>query len=289
MNSLPVLVIHAGAAELPANQMEADQARASLHRIAAETYERLQSESALDSVVWAVTQLEDDPQFNAGTGGKLQSDGVARLSAALMDGHRKRFSGVVNLEETKNPILVAKKLLEENDRVLASEGAQVYARAAKFPPYDPITEKSYSEWQAKAKRSPRSFREGHGTVGAVAVDRSGNLAAATSTGGKGVEIVGRVSDSATAAGTYASRLAAVSATGIGEEIVEHALATKIVTRVDDGLTLSEAMARTFSEFRNFGGRGGVIAVDAQGNFAVETSTPCILHAIATSKGVVGYP
>jgi L-asparaginase len=280
---LPALAIHAGAGNFPLSKGARQIAHESLSRIAAEAYIRLRRGTALKAVAWAVSQLEDDPQFNAGTGGKLQSDGIARLTASIMDGFAPRFSGVMNIEQVKNPVLVAKKLLRFEDRVLTGQGARRFARQNDFRPYNPITDQSWQEWrEGKGKTK-------FGTVGAVAVDAKGRLAAATSTGGKGMELVGRVSDSATVAGNFASKSAAVSCTGLGEEIVEHALAARIVVRVDDGATLREAFQKTFREFKKLGFRAGAIGVDRSGHVEVAKTTPTILYVACTPSHVRGYP
>jgi L-asparaginase len=155
--------------------------------------------------------------------------------------------------------------------------------------YNPITEESWSEWRKKSGASHAAPERVFGTVGAVAVDLDGRLAAATSTGGKGSAYPGRVGDTATVAGNYASNRAAVSATGFGDEIVDLGLAIRIVTRVDDGCCLEEAFRKTFREARRFGVRAGAIGVDRKGNVVVVTTTPCILHAIRTPSGITTYP
>src|SRR5438477_10534351 len=125
---LPAIIIHAGAGKYLGSAHKEERARESLQRIVSESYKRLQTKSAIEVVTFAITELENDSQFNAGTGGKLQRDGVARLTAALMDGDQHRFAGVINIEQVKNPILTAKELLKEKDRVLAGEGAVAFAR-----------------------------------------------------------------------------------------------------------------------------------------------------------------
>ena len=287
--SLPALVIHAGAGKFLASKTKEARAREALRRIVDEAYARLARRPALEVVIWAVAQMEDDPQFNAGTGAKLQSDGIARLTATLMDGEQHRFAGVVNIEEVKNPVLVAAELLKEKDRVLAGDGARAFARSRGFPKYNPVTEEAWSAWKRKLERRAQESAETFGTVGAVAVDRRGRTAAAASTGGKGMEYPGRVADTASIAGTYASKSAAVVASGVGEEIVELGLAHRIVTRVDDGRSLKDAFAETFKEVVRHGGRMGAIGVDDRGNVRVRTTTECILHAWRTPKERAGYP
>jgi len=171
---------------------------------------------------------------------------------------------------------------------VAAHGAIQYARREGFSVYNPVTEARRLEWE-KQKGQDSIPHKSFGTVGAVSLDTEGKLAAATSTGGKGMEVQGRVSDSATVAGTYASKKAAVSATGEGEEIVEMGLAVRIVTRVDDGKSLSYAFKRTFQEFQKNQFKIGAIGVDIKGKVAIHSTTACILHCAKTPKRLFGYP
>ena len=258
---MPSLIIHGGAGRLEGGGVSPDQSEQALAAIYASAWERLLAEGARAAVVEAVRLLEDDELFNAGTGSKLQRDGQARLSAALMDGRAGRFAGVINIRAVRNPILVAARLLEEDHRVLAGEEALAWARQQGFAPYDPVTPRRLTEYRQKLESSS-------GTVGAVAVDAAGYLCAATSTGGTGFEIPGRVSDSATVAGTYAAPEAGVSCTGIGEQIVSLAVAARVVIRVRDGLSLREAVARTVAEGNALGHHFGLIALDRHGQAVV---------------------
>ncbi|MBI4358250.1 MAG: isoaspartyl peptidase/L-asparaginase, partial [Candidatus Omnitrophica bacterium] len=198
------LIIHAGAGSYPKDSERAERIRKKLKDICKFGYDFLKKHTAVETVVEVVRQLEDWPETNAGTGAMLQSDGNARLSASLMDGRLMRFSGVINIENIKNPILVAKLLQDEADQVLAAEGANQFARQRGFASYDLRTRESVKKWQEvmKMKKAQK-----YGTVGACALDSNGHLAAATSTGGKGGERVGRVSDSALPAGNYANSYA----------------------------------------------------------------------------------
>ena len=232
----------------------------SLKAIAAKAFDYLQSHTAEETAVYAVSLLEDDTLYNAGTGSQIQSDGKIRMSASLMNGENQKFSGVINIENVKNPIQIARVLMKENDRVLGGAGAKIYATANGFEDYSTEIPQRRKEYEEKVKNG------GKGTVGCVALDRDGHLAAATSTGGKGFEIVGRISDSATVAGNYANRYCAVSCTGVGEDIVSNATAAKIVTRVTDGMNLEEAFEKTFAELKEIDGFAGAIAIDRNGNF-----------------------
>ncbi|CAM3766057.1 isoaspartyl peptidase/L-asparaginase [Flavobacterium gelidilacus] len=243
-----------------------------LLRIVKDSYTYMETHSALETVVFAVSLLEDDALFNAGIGSQIQSDGKIRMSASLMDGVTNKFSGVINIEEVKNPIQVAEISLNVDDRVLSGEGATDFARKNGFEKFSTEIPQRKAEYEAKAKSN------GQGTVGCVAFDKNGNIAVATSTGGKGFEIVGRVSDSATVAGNYANAYCGVSLTGVGEDITSNATAAKIVTRVTDGFTLEQAFEKTFEELKPYDGFAGAIAIDKNGNMFHQDSHPTMVFA-----------
>ncbi len=243
-----------------------------LKSIAEKTHAYLKNHTAEETVVYGVKLLEDDELFNAGTGSQIQSDGRIRMSAALMNGETQRFSGVMNVEHVRNPIELAFALKNENDRVLGGSGAGLYAQQHGFEKYSPETEQRRREFEEKKANG------GKGTVGCVALDVNGKLAAATSTGGKGFELPGRISDSATVAGNFANAHCAVSCTGVGEDIVSNATAAKIVTRVTDGMSLSAAFEKTFSELKEINGFAGAIAIDRNGNIFHQDSEPTMVYA-----------
>lgn len=244
----------------------------SLKEIASKSFDFLKNHSAEETVVFAVKLLEDDELYNAGTGSQIQSDGKIRMSASLMNGETQKFSGVINIENVKNPIDVAKILMKEDDRVLGGNGAKMYAESNGIKDFSTEIPQRRKEYEEKIKNG------GKGTVGCVAWDKNGKLAAATSTGGKGFEIVGRISDSATVAGNYANEHCAVSCTGVGEDIVSNATAAKIVTRVTDGMSLEDAVQKTFVELKKIDGFAGAIAIDKDGNIAHQDSHPTMVFA-----------
>ena len=272
----PVLVIHGGTGRRPDGKRLA-RLRRSLRAVAEEAYAHLRAHSALESVVFAVQRLEDDPLFNAGTGSVLQRDGTVRMSASVMDGARQRFAAVLNIERVRYPIAVAHALLDEDDRVLAGTGATRFARSHGIPPWDPVTALRRRQWERRL-RDPSS----RGTVGAVALDRAGRLAAATSTGGKGCERVGRVSDSGLPAGNYANRQAAISCTGLGEDIMDEGLAVRIAQQVSDGSSLARACTRTFRELSARRRYAGAIALDQRGRWVWATTLPTIFAVAQTA-------
>jgi L-asparaginase len=248
-----------------------------------EAYARLASATALDAVVMAVARLEDDPAFNAGTGSVLQADGRARLSASVMDGCRRRFAAVLNIERVRAPVLVARRLLEEDDRVLSGPEAGAFARAQGFEDWDPVTPERRRQWEAK-----RKDRE-QGTVGAVALDRDGRLAAATSTGGKWLARPGRVSDSGQPVGNYADDTAAVSCTGLGEHIVEEALAVRLSMDIAGGRSPAQAFSRALRALRRDGRHAAAIGVDRRGRVAWMTTEPALWLVARTADGRATIP
>lgn len=275
----PKIIIHGGFfSESGTNDEIKSAKQEALKDIVMKAHGFLMGHNALDTVVYAVSLLEDCELFNAGTGSQIQSDGKIRLSAGLMDGVSGKFSGVINVEDIKNPIQVAKTLMEFDDRVLSGVGAQDFARQNDFPYYNPVVPQRLKEYQEKLDSSI-----GLGTVGCVALDSRGKLAAGTSTGGKGFEIPGRVSDSATAAGNFVNKHAGISCTGVGEDIVSAGLATKIVTRVTDGLSLEEATKRSFSELQEYGGFAGVIGLTSRGELFHFDSHPYMVWAAFDSE------
>ncbi|MBD2579652.1 isoaspartyl peptidase/L-asparaginase [Oscillatoria sp. FACHB-1406] len=294
----PKLIIHGGAGLSLKSKGGVEAVRKALHGIVEEVYALLQAGgSAKDAVIKGCQLLEDEPRFNAGTGSVLQSDGNIRMSASLMDGAVQRFSGVINASRLKNPIALAEFLQNESDRVLSDYGSAELLRELKIPAYDPLTDLRLQEWIEERKQNfskamagtiaePELTGARRGTIGVVALDAEGQLCAGTSTGGKGLERIGRVSDSAMPAGNYANGRAAVSCTGIGEDIIDECLAARIVVRVTDGLSLSEAMERSFRESKERGRDFGAIALSADGAIAWGKTSEILLGAYHTGA-IVG--
>jgi L-asparaginase / beta-aspartyl-peptidase len=260
--------------------------------------------TSLDAVCATVVVLEDNPIFNAGTGAVLNFDGFCELDACVMESREARVGAVAALQRVKNPILVARKVMEETDHVmLAGEGAQRFARVMGFPDHDPVTPARLADWKDKRKRvdevlgrhslKMRRFLKEHpeyagGTVGAVAVDVSGVLAAATSTGGVTMKLVGRVGDSPLpGAGNYASQHVAASATGTGEYVMR-SLATRAISEaVQHGSRLDSAMKDILERLgRDFDADVGLIAVDSAGNPVALHRTRDMPHAYFTGEGEV---
>ncbi|EIJ42545.1 asparaginase [Beggiatoa alba B18LD] len=261
----PKLVIHGGLLDTRKTLTQARHTQEKFHdalaAVVKESFDILCSVGARNAVLYAVRALENEPLFNAGTGSVLQSDGQARMSAGLIDSQTGHFSGVINVQHVKNPIDIAQLLAKEPNSILAGELATRYAQQRNIPYYNPITSARQQEYEQQSMHQT-------GTVGAVALDSKGVICAGTSTGGIGGEIPGRVSDSPTVAGTYASSVAGVSCTGIGEQIIDHAVATRIVTRVQDGIPLQIAVDKTLLEARVRDYCFGLISLDYTGKVVV---------------------
>ncbi|AVH63452.1 isoaspartyl peptidase [Nostoc sp. 'Peltigera membranacea cyanobiont' 213] len=289
----PKLIIHGGAGSSLHGKGGLEAVRRSLHTVIEEVYSLLLSgATASEAVVHGCQMLEDNPRFNAGTGSVLQSDGQIRMSASLMDGALGRFSGVINISRVKNPIELAQFLQNSPDRVLSDFGSAELAREMQLPSYNALTDLRLQEWIQERQDNFKSAmagvvaepelietsNAGRGTIGVVALDTSGSLAAGTSTGGKGFERIGRVSDSAMPAGNYATSNAGVSCTGIGEDIIDECLAPRIVVRVTDGMSLKEAMERSFEEAHQNKRDLGAIALDVSGAIAWGKTSEILLAA-----------
>ena len=289
----PKLIIHGGAGSSLQGKGGVAKVRQLLHGIVEEVYTMLLAgANAKSAVVRGCQLLEDEPRFNAGTGSVLQSDGQIRMSASLMDGATQSFSGVINVSRVKNPIDLAKFLQDASDRVLSDYGAAELVRELQIPSYDALTDMRLQEWikdrENNFQRSmagviaeselAESSNAGRGTIGVVVLDTNGQVAAGTSTGGKGFERIGRVSDSAMPAGNYATSHAGVSCTGIGEDIIDECLAPKIVIRVGDGMSLEVAMEKSLTEAGENKRDLGAIALDAQGAIAWGKTSDVLLAA-----------
>ena len=294
----PKLIIHGGAGGHIKSEQGEVIVRQALHGIVTEVYQLLAAGGgAMDAVVQGCQLMENHPAFNAGTGSVLQSDGQIRMSAALMDGANQRFSGIINVSRVQNPIKLAQHLQGEDDRVIADYGTKELVRELNVPIYDPLINIRLQEWM-QARNSNFDQASGgvvaedalvheprKGTIGVVALDSQGKIAAATSTGGKGLERIGRVSDSAMPAGNYANTVAGVSCTGIGEDIIEECLAAKIVIRVTDGMSLPVAMEKSMIESHSRQRDLGAIAIADDGTICWGKTSEVILAAYHDGQNI----
>lgn len=284
-----VLAVHGGAGTMPRADTSAAQEaglRADLERALKAGHAVIaRGGGALDAATAAVLVLEDSPLFNAGRGAVLNAEGVAELDAAVMEGHTRRAGAVAGLTRVRNPILLSRKVMEESPHVmLVGAGAEAFAESVGLRLVDPgyfVTPRRRAELEAAKARERaaadaawRRSRFHIGTVGAVALDRDGHLAAATSTGGRTNKRWGRVGDvPVIGAGTWADANCAVSATGWGEYFIRVGVAHSICARVAfKGESVAAAAQAVLDEVAGLGGDGGVIVLDAAGNATLPYNT-----------------
>jgi beta-aspartyl-peptidase (threonine type) len=269
---VPALIVHGGAGADPAEGRE--ELRAGVQAAVLAGWRVLAAEGrALDAVEAAVRMLEDHPRFNAGHGSVLTSAGTVEMDASIMQGDRLDCGAVAGVSRVANPITLARRVLDDGRHVLLiADGAHAFARAAGLPECDPATLIT----ERQRRRLAAHVADSHGTVGAVALDRHGMVAAATSTGGMVGKRPGRVGDSALiGCGTYAdSTLGGVSCTGSGEAIIRVVLARRALDFLkeadDPDYAAKVAVDLLVEEGR---GEGGLILVDWRGRVGYAQSTP----------------
>jgi beta-aspartyl-peptidase (threonine type) len=291
----PAIVVHGGAGAPAPDEPSSGGPDAprleGVRRACAAGYEILRrGGSALDAVEAAVRALEDDPLFNAGTGATLTAAGDVELDASIMDGETLRCGAVAVVKDVKNPVSLARAVMERTEHVLlAGPGASAFAREVGLPPHDNallVTPRQRARWEAARCSSAASKT---GTVGAVARDARGHLAAATSTGGMSMKLPGRVGDTPlVGCGNYADdALAAVSCTGHGERIVQLTLARHAADLVGRGLTAAEAAREAVLLLRRrVGGDGGLIVVGPRGEVGFAHNTPAMSRAWTAADGTI---
>jgi L-asparaginase / beta-aspartyl-peptidase len=248
--------------------------------------------TALDAVTQAVAALEDDPLFNAGRGSVFTVAGTQEMDASVMDGRDHRAGAVAGIFGLRNPILGARAVMEHSHHVLLiGAGALAFCRDQHVGFAEPSYFRTDERWReleaALAERPPAAAQAG--TVGAVARDREGNLAGATSTGGMTGKAPGRVGDSPIiGAGTYADNATcAVSTTGHGEFFIRYGAAFEIAARLRHrGQPLQEACLAVIAALAELGGRGGVVAVDRYGDLALPFSTEGMYRGFVRADGVI---
>ena len=248
---------------------------------------------ALDAVEATVKVLEDNPNFNAGRGAVLTYDGTTELDASIMDGRTRAAGAVTGVTMTKHPISLARRVMEKSEHVfLSGDGADEFSKAQGLAqvPRDyfetPLRRKQLEEYKTK-KVSALDIEYKFGTVGAVALDANGHVAAATSTGGMTGKRWGRIGDSPIiGAGTYADdRGCAVSGTGWGEYFIRVGVAHEICARMRlDGTAAQKAADDVMAEVKSLGGDGGVILVTPKGDMVTSFNTPGMYRGMASSAG-----
>jgi beta-aspartyl-peptidase (threonine type) len=298
----PVLVIHGGAAVIKRDMNPAKEkaVRAAMTKALQDGYAQLKAgKPAIDAVTAAITVLEDDPNFNAGRGSVFTHDGKNEMDAAVMEGESLHAGAVAGVQRVKNPILLARAVMEHSSHVmLIGDGAEAFAKEQGIPLVDPSYFRTEERWQQfqkalkednekKPHDDPETAKH-FGTVGAVALDSAGHLAAGTSTGGMTDKRWGRVGDSPIiGAGTYANAKCAVSGTGWGEFYIRTVAAHEICMKVS---MLDEPVQRAAAEVINqeipsMGGNGGAIALDADGSIAMPFNTDGMFRGWIGADGV----
>lgn len=274
-----VLLMHGGSLSRP-NISIAGKRKKALARILKKGEAALaKGATAVEVVAYVVSEMEDDGVFNAGSGARPNKAGEKELDASIMEGKTQKAGAVASVRKIKNPILGARYVMEETKNVLfVGPSAD---RLLKEAGLDTVALRDGVD-RVLSELATIHVHEPFGTVGAAVLDKCGNLAAGTSTGGFKTKIPGRVGDSPIiGAGTYANETVAVSATGHGEYFIRYAVAHDIYARmVYGGKNLEDAASATISELKSKGGKGGVIAVDKDGNVAMPYSMRGMVRGIA---------
>ena len=303
------LVIHGGAGVIVRKDMTAEQEaqyRAALSQARDAGYAVLEhGGSSLDAVIAVINLLEDSPLFNAGKGAVFNADGLCELDASIMDGRTLAAGAVAGVQHIKNPITLARAVMEKSDHVMLSgAGAEKFAQKQGME----LVPNEYFQTEFRRKQLEKAqqlestkkpsarlapaeaaveseFR--HGTVGCVALDQAGNLAAGTSTGGMTNKKIGRIGDAPIiGAGTYANNATcAVSATGWGEFFIRVGVARDIAAQMEyKGASLADAAAASLAKVGKLGGDGGVIAIDREGHVTMPFNSPGMYRGYKLSNG-----
>lgn len=297
----PALVIHGGAGALAPGRYTPEQEaeyKAKLSEALNAGYAVLENDgAAMDAVEAAIIIMEDSPLFNAGKGAVFTRDGKNELDASVMDGATLNAGAIAGVTKVKNPIKLARAVMEKSEHVMfAREGAEEFAKEQELEFVDPEyfwTERRWNSLQRALEREerdkdaalPRDFK--YGTVGAVALDANGNLAAGTSTGGMTLKRYGRVGDSPViGAGTFAdNKSCAVSSTGWGEFFIRLTIARDICAQVEYGGRSVEEAAQDVihNRLQKAGGDGGVIVLGADGSYAMTFNTSGMFRGVKNAE------
>jgi beta-aspartyl-peptidase (threonine type) len=301
MQMKPVIAIHGGAGVILPEQLTPELEkgyRDGLERALRAGYEILKNNgSSLDAVQAAVIVMEDDPLFNAGRGSVLTHEGKCEMDAALMDGKTRKAGAIAGIHGIKNPILLARAVMEKSEHVmLTGKGAEDFARANKMVFKNEeyfLTEMRRQQW-VKVKDTDATLldhsdeiKRKTGTVGAVAIDSNGNLAAATSTGGMTNKRWGRIGDTPIiGSGTFADETVAISCTGHGEFYIRRVVAHEIsaLMRYKKSVLKDACHEVVFNQLLKDGGEGGLIAIDKSGNFEFSFNTPGMYRGVIDKTG-----
>ena len=284
--SHPVIVVHGGAGWSHGTSDEKQHAIKSGLKKALDTgFSILQSGgSSLDAVEAAIVILEDNPVFNAGRGSVYTAEEKQEMDASIMSGNDQDAGAVASVSRVKNPIKLARYIMEHTEHVMmAGSGAEKVAEQGGLELVDPSY--FYSEDRLKSVKKQQAKK--NSTVGALAIDKLGNIAAGTSTGGRSNKLPGRIGDSPIiGAGTWAqNNVCGVSGTGHGEYFIRYNVAREICARMEYlNLSVGEASAQVIGQLTAIGIEGGVIVLDKNGNISMEFNTDGMARAFRNSKG-----
>jgi len=307
-----VLVIHGGAGTILPGRMTADQEKEYREALKASLfagYNILKDKgSSLDAVVAAINVMEDSPLFNAGKGAVFTHEGKNEMDASIMNGADLNAGAVAGVTTIKNPINAARAVMEKSEHVMLSgKGAEEFAGMAGLEIVSPDYFKTENRWKGLQRilkddssktsldhdetlhpKSDQGNDEKFGTVGAVALDHTGSLAAGTSTGGMTNKKYGRIGDSPIiGAGTYANRHVGISSTGWGEFYIRSVAAYDVAALMEyKGLKLEEASRMVIQKIEHLGGDGGMIALDSEGNVAMPFNTAGMYRGTITADGEI---
>ena len=288
------IVVHGGAGVMSGLSEETrSQINAKIKESVSEAFLILENGgSSIDAVEKAVTILEDSPLFNAGRGSVYSSDEVQEMDASIMDGKKRLAGAVASVSIVKNPIKLARKVAEETDHVLlVGDGAEAFSKNAGIE----IVDSSYFYHEERLQRVrnlkknvSKFYKKSDkiGTVGAVALDKMGNISAATSTGGMTNKLPGRVGDSPIiGSGTWAQNgVCGVSSTGHGEYFIKYQVAREVCIRMEYlNQSLSKSSSSIINELADIGGSGGLIAIDSKGNISTPFNTKGMIRGSQTNK------
>jgi len=310
-----VLVVHGGAGAIARDKITPDQEKAykaAVTQALQAGYQQIkQGKTSLDAVVSAIETMENNPIFNAGKGAVFTNEGKNELDASIMDGATRKAGAVAGVTTIKNPIKAARMVMDKSNHVmLAGKGAEEFAEQMGLeivPASYFFTEHRWKRIQELLKEESNKIELDHdnkqssllsnttdrdkiGTVGAVALDKQGNLAAGTSTGGMTNKKFGRIGDSPIiGSGNYANHEVAVSCTGWGEFFMRTVAAYNVASRMNLlNKSVNEASEDTIDEIGDMGGTGGLIALDKNGNYAAPYNTSGMYRGMITENGTVEF-
>ena len=305
-----VLVIHGGAGTITRENMTTEKEKAYRAKLAealkAGYTEIKKGSSSVDAVAAAIVIMEDSPLFNAGKGAVFTSDGKNELDASIMDGKDLSAGSIAGVHTIKNPIKVAIAVMQKSEHVmLAGSGAEIFAKENGLEIVDPKYFWTKDRWdglqklkkkvaEKTPKTSQNSVQDSYlidqkfGTVGAVALDKNGHIAAGTSTGGMSNKKFGRIGDSPIiGAGTYANAQVGISGTGWGEFFIRATAARTVAAKMEyQNKDLKTAAQETIDQIEKMGGDGGLIALDKDGNIAMPFNTAGMYRGAVTENGEI---